>query len=102
MPFGKHQTCLLIFFWTLFRKDQLCGVYGLKRSYGQILQSPLWSFAAPSGLSLVSLLPVINALLAWAGSFGGRPSVGRFVVAPYSFKFFIMDLNGDQWDVQLF
>ena len=25
MPFGDHQTCLLIFFWTLFCKAQLCG-----------------------------------------------------------------------------
>ena len=60
MPFGKHQRCLLIiflkqwiFFWPLFYKAQLCEVYSLKWSYGQILQSPLWSFAAPSGLSLV-------------------------------------------------
>jgi hypothetical protein len=37
---------------------QLCRVYDLKWSYGQILQSPLWSFAAPSGLFLVSLLPL--------------------------------------------
>ena len=64
-PSGEHQTCLLIFFfkqwlffWPLFRKTQLCGVYGLKWSYGQILQSPLWSFASRSGLSLVSLLPL--------------------------------------------
>ena len=41
-------------------------MYGLKWSYGQILQSPLLCFAAPSGLSLVSLLPLINALLAWS------------------------------------
>ena len=58
MPFGEHQTCLLIFLWPLFGKAQLCGVYALKWSYGQILQSPLWSFTAPSGLSLVSLLPL--------------------------------------------
>jgi hypothetical protein len=25
-------------------------------------------------------------------SFGGRPSLGRFVVVPYSFHFLIMDL----------
>ena len=31
---------------------------GLKGLYGQILQSLLWSFAAPSGLSLISLLPL--------------------------------------------
>ena len=62
IPFGEHQTCLLIFFWLffwpLFRKAQLCGGYVLKWSYGQIIQSPLWSFAAPLGLSLVSLLPL--------------------------------------------
>ena len=80
------------FFWPLFRKAQLCGVYGLKWSYGQILQSLLWSFAAPSGLSLVSLLPLINALLAWSVSFGGRPSLDKFVVVPYSLHFLIMDL----------
>ena len=91
--------CLLIFFfkqwlffWPLIYKAQLCGVYGLKWSYGQILQSPLWSFAAHSGLSLVSLLPLINALLAWSVSFCGRPSLGRFVVVPYCFHFLIMDL----------
>ena len=67
-------------------------MYGLKWSYGQIFQSLLWSFAAPSGFSFVSLLPLINALLAWSVSFGGRPSLGRFVVVTYSFNFFITDL----------
>ena len=88
----------------------ICGVYSLKWSYGQILQSPLlrfqiksnqilfvtytW-FAAPSVLSLVSLLPLwlINALLAWSVIFDGRPSLGMFVVVPYSFHFLIMDLT---------
>ena len=78
-------------FWPLFHKSQLHGGYGLKWSYGQILQSPLWSFAAPSGLSLVSLLPLC-CLLALSVSFGGRLSLGRFVVVPYSFYFLIMDL----------
>ena len=41
------------------------------------------------GLFVVSL---INALLVWSVSFGGRPSLGRFVVVPYSFIFLIMDL----------
>ena len=75
MPFGEHQTCLLIsffkqwlFFWLLFCKAQLCGVI------------------------FVSLLPLINALLAWSVFFGGRHSQGRFVVVPYSFHFLIMDL----------
>ena len=95
MPFGEHQTCLLVFFfkqwlffWPLFHNAQLCGVYGLKWSYGQIFKSLLWSFAAPSGLSVVSLLP---PLLAWSVRFGGRPSLGRFVV-PNSFNFLIVDL----------
>ena len=90
------------FFCPLFCKAQLCGVYGLKWSYGQILQSPLWSFAAPSRLSLVSLLPLIIALLAWSMSFGGRPSLGRFVVVPYSFKKSYNEFNGALWDVQSF
>ena len=65
MPFGEHQTFLLIcffkqwlFFWPLFCKAQRCGGYGLKWFYEQILQSLLWSCKAPSGLSLVSLLPL--------------------------------------------
>ena len=65
MHVGEHQTCLLlfffkqrIFFWPLFRKAQPCDVYRCQWSYGQILKSHLWSFAAPSGLSLVFLLPL--------------------------------------------
>ena len=51
------------------------------------------------GLFVASL---INALLAWSVSFGGRPSLGRFVVVPYSVNVLIMDLNGAPWDVQSF
>ena len=47
------------------------------------------SFRVIFGLLVASL---INALLAWSVSFGGRRSLGRFVVVPYSFLFFIMDL----------
>ena len=101
MPLGEQQMCLLIFlfkqwifFWPLFHKAQLCGVHGLKWSYGQILQSPLWSLAG-----LVSLLPRINALLAWSVSFGGLPSLGRFGVVPYSFYFLSHGFNGAPWDV---
>ena len=35
---------------------------------------------------------LISALLAWSVSFGGQPSLGRFVVVPYSFHFLIMVL----------
>ena len=47
------------------------------------------SFRVIFGLFVASL---INALLAWSVSFGGRPSLGRFVVVPYHFHFLIMDL----------
>ena len=47
------------------------------------------SFRVIFGLFVPSL---INALLVWSVSFGGRPSLGRFVVLPYSFHFLIMDL----------
>ena len=47
------------------------------------------SFRVIFGLFVASL---INALLAWSMSFGGRPSLGRFVVVPYSFYFLIMGL----------
>ena len=47
------------------------------------------SFRVIFGLFVASL---INALLAWSVSFGGQPSLGKFVVVPYSFYFLIMDL----------
>ena len=47
------------------------------------------SFRLIFGLFNASL---INALLAWSVSFGGRPFLGRFVVVPYYFNFLIMDL----------
>ena len=82
-----------LFFWPLCCKAQLCGVYGLKWSYGQILQSPLWSFAAPSGLSLGSLLH-LWLMPSMPGPWGlVRGPIGRFVVVPYSFSFFRMDLR---------
>ena len=95
-----HQA--LAFFWPLFHKAQLCGVFGLKWSYGQILQSPLWfscSFRVIFGLFVASL---INSLLAWSVGFGGRPSLGRFVVVPYSFNFLNNGCNGALWDCQSF
>ena len=43
------------------------------------------SFRVIFGLFVASL---INALLVRSVSFGGRPSLGRFVVVPYSFYLF--------------
>ena len=57
------------------------------------------SFRVIFGLFVASL---INALLAWSVSFGGWPSLGRFVVVPYSFHFFNNGFNGALWDVQSF
>ena len=92
MPFGEHQMCLPIFFfkqwlffWPLFRKAQLCGVYGLSGPMDRYFAgSPLWNFAAPSGLYLVPLLPLWLMPFLPGLSFGGRPSLGRFVVVSYS------------------
>jgi hypothetical protein len=47
------------------------------------------SFRVIFGLFVASQ---INALLARSVSFGGRPSLGRFVVVPYSLHFLIRDL----------
>ena len=57
------------------------------------------SFGGVFGLVVASL---IYALLAWSVSFGGRPSLGRFVVVPYSFHFINNGFNGALWDVQSF
>lgn len=68
---GELKMCFLLFFfslnnglkkllWPLFDKAPLSGVYGLKWSYGQILSSLLWIFAA---LPLVSLVPLLKLLL---------------------------------------
>ena len=47
------------------------------------------SFGVIFGIFVASL---INALLAWSVSFGGRYSLGRFAVVPYSWHFLIMNL----------
>ena len=61
----------------------------------------LWTNTPISAVELCSSFRVIfghfvasliNALLAWSVIFGGRPSLGMFVVVPYSFHFFIMNL----------
>ena len=57
------------------------------------------SFRVIFDLFVVSL---INALLVWSVSFGGRSSLGRFVVVPYSFFLFYNGFNGALWDVQSF
>ena len=61
----------------------------------------LWTNTPISAVELCSSFRVIFglfddsliiALLAWSVSFGGRPSLGRFVVVPYSLHFLIMNL----------
>ena len=59
-------------------KAQLCGVLRVQWSMNRY-QSPLWSFPAPSGLSLVSSLSLIDALLACSVSFGEQPTPGRWM-----------------------
>ena len=55
------------------------------------------------GYLLSLCLSLINALLAWPVSFGGQPSLGRFVVVPHSFNFLNNGfINGAPWDVQRF
>ena len=41
---------------------------------------------------MVSVASLINALLAWSVSFGGRHALGRFVVVPYSLNVLIIYL----------
>jgi hypothetical protein len=84
----------MAFFWPLFHKIQLCGVYSLKWSYGQILQSPLWSFAASFGFFVAS---IINALLYWWAALSWQLCCGA-IFFPFLNKVF----NGAPWDVQSF
>ena len=93
MPFGIHTTCLLIFF---FKKCIFSGHLWHVRLKGVLwTDTPISavefrsSFRDIIGLFVASLN---NALLASSVSFGGQPSLGRFVVVPYSFHFKIMDL----------
>ena len=97
-PTCQHQTCLLIFF---FKQWLFSGHSSVKPSSVECTAVVLWtdtpistvelcrSFSVIFGLFVASL---INALLAWSMSFGGEPSLGWFVVVPYSFNFLIMDL----------
>ena len=57
------------------------------------------SFRVIFGLFIASL---INALLAWSVSFGGLPSLGRFVCGAVFFPFCNNGFNGAPWDVQHF
>ena len=54
------------------------------------------SFRVTCSLFVASL---INTLLVLSVSFGGWPSLGRFVVVPYSV---MLDFNGAPWDCQSF
>ena len=99
MPFGEHQTCLLIF----FRKQWLFSSHSsVSPALWSIrLKVVLWTDNPISAVELCSSFRVIfglfvssliNALLAWSVSFGGRPSLGRFIVVQYYFHLLIMDL----------
>ena len=65
--------------------------------------SPTWAVDLSSssrvtiGLLVASL---INPLLARSVSLGGRPSLGRFAVVPYSFPFCKDGFNGAAWGIQ--
>nr|XP_046167442.1 uncharacterized protein C1orf50 homolog isoform X1 [Oncorhynchus gorbuscha] len=75
----------MAFFSGHLSKTRLCGVYDLMVLWrdSQISEVELCSsFRVVFGL----FVPLINALLAWAVSFGGRPHLGRFVVVPCSLK----------------
>ena len=87
----------MAFFWPLFCKAQLWSVQ---------LKVVLWTYTPISAVELCSSFRVIfglfvaslmNALLARSVSFGGRPSLGRFVVVPYSFHFFNNGFNDALW-----
>jgi len=80
MPFGKLKTVLLL---TMSN-----GFFSGHSSISVRFLVVLWTDAPVSvcrvtfGFCAASL---INALLAWSVSFGGLPSLGRFVVVPCSF-----------------
>ena len=101
--FGESPTCLLAntkrvcLFFSL--TNVFSGHSSVKSSSVEYLV--LWTDPPISAVELCSSFRVIfglfvasliNALLALSVSFGGRPSLGRCVVEPYSFHFLIMDL----------
>ena len=64
--------------------------------------TPISAVELCSSFSFIFVAAEINDLLAWSMSFVGRPSLGRFVVEPYSLHFFYNGFNGAPWDVQSF
>ena len=100
--FGESPTCLLV------NTKHVCLFLSLSNGFFSDhssvepssvecgLKVVLWTDTPTSAVELCSSFRVIfglffasliNALLAWSVSFGGWPSLGRFVVVPYSFHF---------------
>lgn len=74
---------------AIFHKDQIYGVM-TNSCPGQIFPPDLcWSTKVNMG-SLVDSLS--NIILTWQVNLGGQPCLGQFVVVPYSFYFYMMDL----------
>ena len=104
MPFGEHQTCLIIFF---FKQWLYSGHFPWNPSLWIVrLKVVLWTDTPISGVELCSFFRVIlvvffpsliNALLAWSVNFGGQPPRGAIF-----FPFFNNGFNGAPWDVQSF
>jgi hypothetical protein len=94
MPFCEHETCLLI---LSLSNGFISGHSSVKPS--SVECGPMNRYSTDTQISTVELCnsfrfifglfvaSLINALLAWSVSFGGR-----FVVVPYSFHFLITDL----------
>ena len=93
MPFGEHQMCLLIFF---FKKlfFFLATLPSSPALWSVRLKVVLWTDTPLSAVELCSSFRVIfgvfvasliNDLHAWSVSFGGRPSLGWFVVVQFPF-----------------
>ena len=115
--FWESPTCLLarakcfflifffkqwLFFLSLFHKNPVLWSVRLKVVLWTDIPTPLRSFAAPSGLSLVSLLPLwlmpsLPGLWVWWAALSWQVCCGATF-----FPFFNNGFNGAQWDVQSF
>ena len=82
MPFGKHQKQFLNN--GFFSGHALWSVW---------LKVVLWTDTPIFAVELCSsLMGIFGLFVAFLISFGGRPSLGRFLVVPYSLHYFIIYL----------